>query len=268
MKRIPLFLLVLLIFPAIVSAQHKASNESYTFLLTGASFASPNNGWFEVGCDILGAKPVNRAIGGEAIADAANRMVKGTLYTKAELEEIDALVIMQVHDKDVFDESQLSDKYTDYQTPFDRSNYAAAYDYVIKRYMAECYNLKFDEGSKYYNTKYGKPAVVVLCTDWHDARVTFNTSVRKLAAKWGFPVVEFDQFIGFSKNTVHPVTGEQVSLLFTGDKQTIDGVTYGWHPENGTDAYIQRRMGAIFADTMQKIFPIKHEVFAKPHFAK
>jgi hypothetical protein len=103
----------------------------------------------------------------------------------------------------------------------------------------------------------GKPAVVVLCTDWHDGRVTYNTAVRKLGEKWGFPVVEFDRYIGFSKNAVHPVTGEQVSRLYTGDKQVISGETYGWHPENGQNKYLQRRMGAIFADTMRKIFPVK-----------
>ena len=253
-------LFFLLAFTIWASAQDKpaACNGKYTFLLTGASFASPNNGWFEMGCDLAGARPVNRAIGGEAIADAANRMAAGTLYSHDELETIDALVIMQVHDKDVFDESQLKPKYTDYATPFDRSNYAAAYDYVIKRYLTECYNLKFDENSQYYNTPYGKPAVVVLCTNWHDGRVTFNSSIRKLADKWGFPVVEFDKFIGFSKNALHPVTGEQMSLLYTnGNTQVIDGVVYGWHPETGKDAYIQRRMAAIFADTMRKIFPVK-----------
>ena len=237
-------------------AQEKTEKQ-YTFLLTGASFASPNNGWFEIGCELTNAKPLNRAIGGEAIADAANRMIAATLYDKEELEEIDALVIMQVHDKDVMDESQLKDNYTDYKTPFDRSNYAAAFDYVIKRYLTECYNLKFDKNSRYYNTQYGKPAVVVLCTDWHDGRVTYNTSVRKLAEKWGFPVVEFDKFIGFSRNALHPVTGEQISRLFTGDKQEIDGEIFGWHPENGKEQYIQQRMGAVFADTMRKIFPVK-----------
>lgn len=234
------------------------SGKPYTFLLTGASFASPNNGWFEVGCELLGAKPLNRAIGGEAIANTANRMIEGTLYSKEELEEMDALVIMQVHDRDVFNSSSLKEKYSDYDTPFTRDDYAVAFDYVIKRYLTECYNLKFDESSKYYNSLGGKPAVVVLCTDWHDGRVTYNSSVRQLADKWGFPVVEFDKLIGFSKDTVHPVTGEQVSRLFTKDKQEINGETFGWHPENGQDKYIQRRMGAIFADTMRKIFPMEH----------
>lgn len=255
MKRIETLLILLLTFAITLTAQEN-KEKNYTFLLTGASFASSNNGWFELGCDIVGASSINRAIGGEAIADAANRMAEGSLYSKQELETIDAFVIMQVHEHDVFEDSQIKEKYTDYDTPFTRDNYAAAFDYVIKRYITECYNLKFDETSKYYNTKSGKPAVIVLCTDWHDSRETYNNSVRKLGAKWGIPVVEFDKHIGFSKESVHPVTGEQISHLFATDWQEIDGVTYGWHPANGKDSYIQRRMGAIFADTMQKIFPV------------
>lgn len=237
------------------SSAQNTNDTPYTFLLTGASFASSNNGWFEVGCNIVGAVPINRAIGGESIADTANRMINGSLYNKEELEEIDALVIMQVHDRDVFDEFQLKDSYTDYETPFNRDSYATAFDYVIKRYLTECYNLKFDEGSKYYKTKTGKPAVIILCTDWHDGRVLYNTTIRQLGEKWGFPVVEFDKYIGFSKDSVHPVTGEQISLLYATDWQDIGGETFGWHPENGENSYIQRRMGAIFADLMKNIFP-------------
>lgn len=147
---------------------------------------------FELGCESLEVAPINRAIGAESIASTANRMFEGTLYSTEEFENIDALVIMQVHEKDVFDESQLK---TDYKTPF---NYAAAFDFVIKRYLTECYNLKFDEHSKYYNSRGGKPAVIVLCIHWHDARVVYNASISKLADKWGFPVMEFDKYIGFS----------------------------------------------------------------------
>lgn len=247
---------ILLVFSLLLSfsfAQLDKKEAQPTLLLTGASFASPNNGWFELGCDLLGAKPLNRSVGGEAIADAANRMIDGTLYSAEEFEEIDALVIMQVHEKDVFEASQIKESYQDYTTPFTRENYAAAFDYVIKRYMAECYNLKFDEQSKYYNTRQGKPAVIILCTHWHDARVVYNSSVRQLAQKWGFPVVEFDNCIGFSKETLHPVTGEQVSRIFAVDTQKSNGEIFGWHPENGPDKYIQQRMAAIFADTMRRI---------------
>lgn len=256
MKRLQTLLFFSLLF-FITLAQVDETLQKPTFLLTGASFASPNNGWFELGCEELGATPINRAIGGEAIADAANRMINGTLYSQEELENIDALVIMQVHEKDVFDESELKRDYNDYQTPFNRDNYAAAFDYVIKRYQAECYNLKFNEKSKYYNTRHGKPAVIVLSTHWHDLRIVYNTSVRKLGHKWGFPIVEFDKYIGFSKNALHPVTGEQISRIYAVDTQVSNEEIYGWHPENGKDKYIQQRMAAIFADTMRKIFLFK-----------
>ena len=232
-------------------------NAKYTILLTGASFASPQNGWFEIGCRQLDARALNRAIGGESIADTANRMAEGTLWNAGELDEMDALVIMQVHNRDVSATGGLKEKYTDYTTPFDRSNYTAAFDYVIKRYQSECYALKDDPKSKYYGTKSGKPAVIVLCTDWHDARTTYNAAIRRLAARWGLPLVEFDRNIGFSKDTPNPATGTQQSLLHAQDTQTIEGVAYGWHPQRGQDKYIQQRMAAIFTDTMRRILPAK-----------
>ena len=94
-----------------ITAQMQSSKDKYTILLTGASFASPQNGWFEIGCRKLGATSINRAVGGEAIANTANRMEDGTLYSPEELEIIDALVIMQVHNKDVYEELQLKDNY-------------------------------------------------------------------------------------------------------------------------------------------------------------
>ena len=238
---------------------HAAAQENakYTILLTGASFASPQNGWFEIGCRQLDARALNRAIGGESIADTANRMAEGTLWNAGELDEMDALVIMQVHNRDVSATGGLKEKYTDYTTPFDRSNYAAAFDYVIKRYQSECYALKDDPKSKYYGTKSGKPAVIVLCTDWHDARTTYNAAIRRLAARWGLPLVEFDRTIGVSKDTPNPATGTQQSLLHAQDTQTIEGVAYGWHPQRGQDKYIQQRMAAIFTDTMRRILPAK-----------
>lgn len=256
-----LSILLLLLVPLItLSAQDNKDKADYTILLTGASFASPNNGWFELGCKHLNAKPINRAIGGHAIADTANRMAKGELYSPEELEEIDAMVIMQVHEKDVASLNGLKENYTDYTTPFDRSNYAAAYDYVIKRYLTECYNLKFNENSKYYNTPFGKPAIVVLSTHWHDSRVIYNNAVRVLGARWGFPVIEFDKYIGFSQSQVHPVTKQAVSQLYTnGNNETTHGVLHGWHPENGENKYIQQRMAAIYVDAMKRVLPLKEK---------
>lgn len=94
-----------------------------SLLLTGASFATATNGWFEMGCELTGFVPINRAKGGESIADAANRMVEGTLYTVEELEDIEALVIMQVHDRHVFDGFGLRSGLDEYETPLARDGY-------------------------------------------------------------------------------------------------------------------------------------------------
>ncbi len=255
MKRLFVILLSVILFVGGTAAQQ--DSVKYTILLTGASFASHHNGWFEIGCRHLNARPINRAVGGEAIANTANRMAEGTLYSFEELEEMDALVIMQVHNRDVSDETELLPAYTDYPTPFDRSNYAAAFDYVIKRYISECYELKNNPQSRYYETRSGKPAVIVLCTNWHDARTTYNNTVRQLAEKWGVPLVEFDKQIGFSRHQPHPATGQQHSLLYAYDTQTIEGVVYGAHPDRGEDKYIQQRMAAVFTECMKRVLPLK-----------
>lgn len=83
MKRLETLALsiVLLALAATLPAQENNENR-YTFLLTGASFASPNNGWFEVGCQLTDATPLNRAIGGEAIAKPDGG--RYTLYQRAD----------------------------------------------------------------------------------------------------------------------------------------------------------------------------------------
>lgn len=254
---LPVIFLCVLTLILLVATHIKRTE--YTILLTGASFASWENGWFEIGSKHLNAKPLNKAVNSETIADTANKIANGELYTPEELEEMDALVIMQVHDRDVAEFDQLKEDYTEYELPFDRykANYSQAYDYVIKRYLTDCYNLKFDEKSKYYDMPSGKPAVVVLCTHWHDSREIINSSVRRLAEHWGFPVIEFDKNIGFSKSALHPVIKEQTSLLFSFNAEKADSIVYGWHPQLGEDKYIQQRMAAVFASTMSKVLPLK-----------
>ena len=71
MKKLFLIFVVLLsVMP--LFGQENVHSAKYTLLLTGASFASPENGWFELGCESLDAVPVNRAVGAEAIANTAN----------------------------------------------------------------------------------------------------------------------------------------------------------------------------------------------------
>jgi hypothetical protein len=250
------YLLSFLLFFVLSTATIIAQESSQTLVLTGASFATSNNGWFEFACEKLDVIPFNRAVSGESIVHTAEKMNAGTFYSNEEFERIDALVIMHVHEKDVYNDphSRLREKYSDYGFPMDMENYVGAYDYVIKRYVSDCYNLKYDSASVYFNTPHGKPAIIVLCTHWHDSRVTFNTTVRQLAQKWGLPVVEFDKNIGFSKEQLHPVSNKQYSLIYAYDTQEQNGIIYGWHPLNG-DTYIQRKMATIFARKMMEVLP-------------
>lgn len=213
-------------------------------LLTGASFAYSANSWFAKVCASLNKKAYNKAVSGESIRDTAVKMYNGTLYSKAEFEDFDTLLIMHVHNQDVCDEVELKDNYADYSVSASMS-YSQAYDYVLKKYAAECYAAKDDSTSKWYGTQYGKPCRVVCMTHWHDARTVFNESIRRLRDKWGFELVELDKNIGFSKNQLHSVTGGQVSVIHAQDTEVIDGVTYGWHPSRATGAYIQDRIAEI-----------------------
>ena len=52
---------------------------NYTFCYRRLICIAPN-GWFEIGCELIDATPINRAVGGEAIADTPIEWLKET-YT-------------------------------------------------------------------------------------------------------------------------------------------------------------------------------------------
>lgn len=221
--------------------------ERQTFLLTGASFAIPENGWFEAGCEDLGVEAINKSVSGEAIYHTARRMNLGTFYTTEELDKIDVFVIGHVHNQNVANEQWLKENWEDYTSIASTTDYSVAYDYVIKRYIADCRALKDNPESRYYGSEDGKPVKIMFCTHWHDSRTTYNPAIRKLAEKWGFPLIKFDENIGFSRLDV--ADGEaQPSLAYAHDTETINGVKYGWHPLRGSNSYIQRRMAQIFVE--------------------
>lgn len=221
--------------------------EHLTFLLTGASFAIPENGWFEIGCEDLGADAINKSVSGEAIYHTARRMNLGTFYTTEELDKVDVFVIGHVHNQNVANEQWLKENWEDYTSIATTTDYSVAYDYVIKRYIADCRALKDNPESKYFGSEEGKPVRIMFCTHWHDSRTTYNPAIRKLSEKWGFPLVKFDENIGFSRQDV--AAGEtQPSVAYAHDTETINGVKYGWHPLRGSNSYIQRRMAQIFEE--------------------
>ena len=224
-------------------------------LLTGASFAYSGNQWFSYVCKDLNITGYNKAVSGETMLHTSQKIHDGTLYTQEEFEDFDVLLIFHSHNQAVNNTANIKTDYNDYTFPItDRS---AQWDYVLKKYAADCYAARLNPNSRWYGTACGKPFMVVVCTHWHDARTVFNNSIRELQKKWGFILCEFDTRIGFSKNQVHPVTGEQVSILHAvngiNDTEVIDGVTYGWHPTRGANAWIQREMASIVESTIRNL---------------
>lgn len=229
-----------------------AQEYEHHFLLAGASFAVPENGWFELVCEAFNAEAMNKAVSGDAIKHTASAMFDNTFYTTEELERTDAFIIMHVHNQDVANTDGIKENYEDY-TYDEIQQYHLAYDYVIKKYKADCYNLKNNPDSKYYQTENGKPATILLCTHWHDSRTTYNQSIRTLAERWQLPLVKWDENIGFTRKEPDP-DGQQPSIKYSCDTETIYRITFGWHPLRGKEQYIQQKMAQICMEELAKLF--------------
>lgn len=250
MRKIVWLFVVLL---TLVSCSKRDSVDIQTdaMAIVGASFAYPENGWFELACERLGYAPINRAVSGENIKHTALKFKNMTQFSKTEMDSFATLVIMHTHDFDVYG----GDEFVAVEVLGDNPTPAEAYDYVIRRYITMCQTLEFDTSSVWYGVEGGKPVDIILCTHWHDARDRFNSSVRRLAVRWeGYArLCEFDKFIGFSKDSPDPDSGKQISVLYAhpdaNATEIIDGVEYGWHPKRGKDSEIQQRMAQIFCNS-------------------
>lgn len=224
------------------------------FCLTGASFASSGNGWFEIACQRLGIAGMNKAVSGSHVSDLANGMYNNTFWTSAEFEQFTHLVIMFSHNYDVSLFNETPDNWTDYTGNFqysqDRTS-TRSFDYIIRKYRDMCYAQRLVTGSKWFGTAAGKPCNIIFTTHWHDARAKYNASIRKVCDRWRLPLVAFDECAGFTINQPLEVsTGEsiQMSLKYAGDTEVIDGITVGWHPQLGQAAYIQNKLAKTFCD--------------------
>lgn len=184
--------------------------------IVGASFAYPENCWFELACEKMGLKPINKAISGSNIKDTAKSMRENILFTLEELDSFATFAIMHTHNYNVYDGVGV-------HTP-----YVEAYDYVIKQYSALCQALEFNPDSKWFGVAGGKPVDILICTHWHDARTNFNESVRKLDEKWeSVRLCKFDEQIGFTKDKPDPQTGVQISVYYAHPDQNATEIMGG-----------------------------------------
>ena len=144
--------------------------------------------------------------------------------------------------------------------------YAAGYDYLLKKYALDCYNLRLNPDSKYYGTKSGKPVIIVCTTQWHDGYVRFNEGIKKVAKRHGAIVADVAGNIGFTYRQTDPENPDSIrwgalhcnnaAYGSTNDTETIPihGVMYtgmGWHPTRKWDDYIQMKRAQILADAMR-----------------
>lgn len=242
-------------------------------LLLGASFSYSGNVWFANACDKLGVNGINQSVSGSSILNDANRLINGELFT--DIEDFDILAIMHVLNYTV---TNLGDRasYTwqDYEADADfvaaaqndtRSSewLSCAFDYVLKKYAYLCYQRKEVTTSKWYGTPYGKPVIVAICSSWHDVRQYYNNSAKALCEKWGYHFIDIASQIGFSCQTLSPATGEQPSIMYAHDTQSVSFTmgeqtvtqTVGWHPlRSTTNTYTQDRISEIFANEVAKLF--------------
>lgn len=246
-----------------------------TVILAGASISS-RNGYFEYAMKRLGLVGKNVSVAGNNILHLCYLLYKNSYADQ------DALIISHLHNYDIYSlpESHKNNTSAEYETdavlaPYLTTNqyvsgnitppegytedeiYAIGYDYAIKKWIEKCYNLRSTDG---YDAIAGKNCQIILTTYWHDGRTVYNNAVRKLAKKWGLPLIKEDENIGFSKDSVHPITGKQWSVLYCNGvpwstkTEVINGVTYGFHPSGIASADWDSFIEAD-AETMLQMLP-------------
>ncbi|SHJ65808.1 DUF5040 domain-containing protein [Bacteroides stercorirosoris] len=146
--------------------------------------------------------------------------------------------------------------------------YAAGYDYLLKKYIKDCYELRNNPNSKYYGSVQGKPVIIIICTQWHDGYVVLNNAIKEVAARFGAVVCDFAANVGFSYKQTDPTDPNSIrqsALVCTNrlygsgnDFQdiNIEGTVYtnmGWHPTRDVNSYFAIKRGNILSDVIRKI---------------
>lgn len=251
-------------FQDIIDGSAGGENPIGTIAITGASLAHDANDWFGIAVSRLGVSGINKARSGYGRpTNDGNEIWKDTFFTPEEFEDVDIFAFQYANVEGIADTQDLLPRpqdYTEGHEPTPTSNRikqlteAQAMDFLLKTLQEKCYAQKDNPESKWYGTKHGKPLRLMFVTHWHDGRTENSASIRVLAKRWGAALCEFDTKIGFSKDQPLP-DKTQVSTLYAQDNEVIDGVEYGHHPKRGySSAYIQNRMGVIFAQSIKESF--------------
>ncbi len=229
-------------------------------LLTGASFAAPNNGWDKLMQDMTGIEVITKAQGSTnimtnvaaRILDANSAKPHGSLFISSNrdvFDEVGAVIIFHSHNYDVL----LPEK--DYQSrsvawykshkeeAAGENQHAGAFDYVIKQLKEWNPNIQ-----------------ILICSHWLPSRTTYNESSRMLALRHNVAYCALDKKLGFTADEfVRTITGidgrteptednYNRSVLHSqfvavtalgnpiGKTERIGGITWGWHPTTVNDS--------------------------------
>jgi len=229
-------------------------------LLTGASFAGPNNGWDKLLQDMTGIEVVTKAQGGTTIMtnvaakmlDADNRKVHGNLFWAAHrdvFDEVAAVIIFHSHNYNVLlGEEEYKSRtvawYKEHPTEATGDKkYAGAFDYVIKQLR-----------------EWNPDIQILICSHWLPSRTTYNESSRMLALRHDVSYCALDKKLGFTaEELVHATTsidgrteptednynrsvlhsqfvGFDASGNPIGKTERIGGIIWGWHPMTVSDS--------------------------------
>ena len=144
--------------------------------------------------------------------------------------------------------------------------YAAGYDYLLKKYALDCYNLRLNPDSKWYGTKSGKPVIIVCTTQWHDGYVRFNEGIKNVARRHGAILCDVANNVGFSYMQTNPQDDDSIcwnalhcnntSIGSGNDTENIPihGIMYnnmGWHPTRDWSCYVQMKRAQILAESLK-----------------
>lgn len=146
--------------------------------------------------------------------------------------------------------------------------YSAGFDYLIKKYKQDCYDLKNNPLSKWYGSPFGKPTQIIICSYWHDGYVVYNESARELSNRLGATYCDIANNVGFTYKTTNPNDENSLrdSYLYcnnrlyssSNDSETIpiNGVNYtnmGWHATRDMLSDLTKIRGSILASTLEKL---------------
>lgn len=140
------------------------------------------------------------------VKDGQTNTIKGDVLASMTASQYEESGLIDYFSANVYDKDTGTERPLYYGYRADEY-YAAAYDYIIKKYKALCYAARNDANSKWYcadtsayNVDYafGKPCQIVLVTNWNDGRPIINKSMAQLAEKWEIPCIELYKDLGIS----------------------------------------------------------------------